>query len=448
MVSICDYVNSLEKSGLDYKGICDHFYTKYIKCICPISLRNTEFSERFMIIKYFDNCTKWDKWVRQSRGVVLYKNDNGEWKLFRYLLDRGAELLNSSHLENGIKDTDNCGLNTFHHLADSQITIMEKLLNKEQIYGTLSFKVDGSLLGINIYPKNKELYKLAERIIISSNDEFALAVLNKSKSLNLPFIPILSTQGSLFIDSTMIDYIVTAIISENVEIDKNISAIETFKLYSDNFFSKLLTLYNSIIIKCDAQPFFTFSAEAICKNKSTAWVNNSNSYHHELTIAYPFSGIQFLGVSYPLVNDIIFIPHFDFSQLIINSGFKEPAFWRISNSIQINEMMSGLSDIIWKRNNMTVDKFYSTFPPVNKSNISFNFVDYEGFILCVPVSNDSINIVYECNKIKTTEYYKCHKLNILLIFQILLEIYFHYLIQLKSFTLVVNHYLKNFVKIY
>jgi hypothetical protein len=189
-----------------------------------------------------------------------------------------------------------------------------------------------------------------------------------------------------------------------------------FGQVSDLFFHQLSNLWNQTVNKYGNYDVFTFSAEAVCKNKTTAWTNNPNSYHRELTIAYPFAGIRFLGLSFASNEDtdVKFVPHFEFSNIILSSGFKEPAFWNIEHTAQIDGMMAALGDIIWKRNGMNVDQFYEMFRPENYQSVTApgitRFVDYEGFIFCVQIGESDSVPEYECDKIKTPEYYKGHKM--------------------------------------
>lgn len=415
IITVVDYVNNLEDKGFSHKQISDHFDTLFIRALTPYHLVNTQYKDNFLLIKYFETCNNWSYWARQCRGVILYKNDdeeNSRWVFFKYLLTRGAELLTSLHINNGIIETEN----VFMKLSDSQLNIMEKIQKRLPLNGTLSFKIDGSLLGISLYSRKN--IRLINSIIDSSNDPLAILIRDKSKSYKLPFVPVLSTQGTFFVGEAMVDYMVTAITSsvigtENLyTLAENLTPLDIFQLYSDQFFHNLSKLYNEMRKKYDNTDYdldiITISCEAFCKNKTTAWTNNPNSYHRELTISYPTADIKVLGVSFlnKIKNDIKFVPHFDISQLITETNFKEPAYWNIEQSSQIDDMMKSLSDVIWKRK--TVCEFYETYPPTNSNNDQI--IDYEGFILSIPVRSFNDDYDYECNKIKTEEYYKGHKL--------------------------------------
>jgi len=395
---IIDYINELYHSK-GFEKMCETIQQKGFEIT---KFKNTD---RLIIrIKYTEPCRVWKpKWTRQCRGVtLLLLNDN--FVCLKYQLQRGAEILTGLHLKKGIEETESLNLKELEILDDIQQDTVKKILNKEPLDGFLSFKVDGSLLGVSVY--SGKYKQIVEDIIKSSNDEFALLVLEISKQKNLPFIPVFGTQGTFFMNEDIHDYMITSIISSLNDINiyeeaLTYSPLEVFKKHSNKFFDRLIKFYALFTKKYDTSDVMTLSFEAFCKNRASAWVKQNGRVHTELTISYKSSNIKFLGVSYGDMK-INYLPHFAISDMINDSGFEEPLYWFINSPEKIEEMMIDLSDLI---KNKDTEKYFEKHKPSNKYPLKELIVDYEGFVFYRFVNGE-----YDYSKIKTEEYYRCHKL--------------------------------------
>lgn len=384
----------------------------------PYQFKNTEYKNRIIKIKYDELTQLWTTWARECRGVVLFLDDDDNWVQIKYQLQRGAEILTGLHVKNGIDSTETYNMTNFDHYHPNQRMTITKLLNREMIDGVMTFKLDGSLLGISLY--SGKYRNIISNMLKVANDPLAMLLHNYAIENNTRFIPVLSTQGTFILGNEMTDYMITAIISSidsnNInELAGKLSPLELFALYLPKFFEMLIKFYNNFTGNYGDQEIITISCEAICKNRSSAWVNIAPEakVHTELTVAYKRSVIKILGLSYGDKNPV-YLPHFVFSSIIHEAGFSEPLWWRIESSVQIEQMFEQLSITIRSKNRREAEKeFLQKFKPNNEySNINDHNdseFDYEGFVFYTLIPNIN-GTIYDYSKIKTEEYYKSHKL--------------------------------------
>jgi len=254
-----------------------------------------------------------------------------------------------------------------------------------------------------------------------NQNEFSKIVLRAAHDLLMPYIPVISTSGTLMITDNMVDYFVTSFI-EAMKIhtsEELAQMVNEKKTYIDVLTAPkdiltpihlFLMSIEKLFVRITKSEKFrnsptihdrcTFSFEAVCANKTSAW----GTSHPELTVSYEHSSLTFLGFSYGC-DEINFTPHF---AIDINSSlsniFEEPLYWNVDNTTTINRMINGLTDIIYERT--TVVDYLNTYPPSNTPRYSTNVIDYEGFVFYIHVSGNE----WDYSKIKTQAYYKLHKI--------------------------------------
>lgn len=367
-------------------------------------------------IKYMEHNKIWTKWGRQCRGVILrLDNKSNVFVCDKMMLIRGAEVLTNVHINANIKKTqDITDFKEKNYLDASQIDTIERLLNSYPIDAYMSFKNDGSLLAISLYPicltdnqtftNSASFYK---NLIMSYGDDFSKSILNLSQEMNLPFIPIISTQGTLFLADDMKDYMVSAILIGTCNLTfeqvKNISLentpIDALVKYGQKFFQKLKMFYELFFSSENSS--MTLSFEAICKNRSGCWCNSK--IHTELAISYNFTDLRFLGCVFNIGKSVgIYKAHYQISNECALCGFDEPLYWKINHANDVNNMMNNLTKVIF--NEISESDYFKICPYDNKhipKNVS---IDYEGWIIYRTLEDGTLDY----SKIKSEEYYISH----------------------------------------
>lgn len=389
--NIVELVNDLYTKG-GFDNIRDSLSSKGF-VVRPIQLFNgTQLEKKVIIIFYKNHIQLWEKWARQSRGVILLYD--GCWRPIKFMFDRGAELLTQLHKQCGIEETENMTFNNIGIFSPNQQLTIKKVCTNSDIDGYLTTKVDGMLVTITLYTGSLET--TIASIIEESNDEFAKAILHIAQELGCKFVPVISTQKTFNItDYNCISYIVTAFLTSlNIATYEQLSTltpITAMEIYGKELISRIKILHDNIQLQSD---FITFSFEAVCKHRTCAW----NICHGELAVSYNQSLVRMLSYSY----DLTTIPHFMFSNVISLAGFQEPLWWKITHSMQITSMMVDLSKFILGEISHT--DYLQKYPASNKI-IQNTDLDPEGFIFwSCPLSGSSLDY----NKIKVVEYYECH----------------------------------------
>jgi hypothetical protein len=395
-LSIIEYVNKLYKNG----GTDNVIQT----------LKNQKFhvnklSPQLIMIKYCEGLENWAKWARQSRGVVLYFNKK-TWVNVKYLLQRGSEMVTGYHTKSGINETESFHTERIHLFDHTQKDTYDCLKNNKHMDAAISFKLDGSLLGVTMY--SNKYYGFAKNIIKSSDSDFSKLISEMAQEMNLPFVPIVSTNGTFIIGEFMVDYMITAILSncvENVDkLDKTSTSLEMFKQHGSKFLDQLHIFYEEFIKLYQTNGIISIGFEAICKNRQACF--GDIHVHDELAVSYPFTSIQLLSTSFG-DEKITSIPHFVSSDIIFKSSFKEPLWWKINNGNKVSDMLNDLSSCLRTHDRQKEESnFLKKYVPDNKYNNKLDTFHYEGFVL---YSRNGIANEYDYNKVKTEEYYKAHK---------------------------------------
>lgn len=390
----------------------------------PPQFKATQYEKRIIKIKYLEHNRLWKaKWSRQCRGVILFINDDNKIVPLKYLLQRGAEVLMPLHTANGVDATNDATLaETSSTITSSTIfddvqqSVMNKLSSNQDIDGVLSFKSDGSLLGITYY--FGEYKKFAEDFICKCGDEFAQTfhgLFNKYSNLNSnnldnnSYTCIASSQGTFSMGNDMQPYNVTAILGDLYDQSELCTIATKYPNYCEALFVHGIEWVKSVskivdylyATHTDAISI-TLNFESICKNRTSLW---ETIPHTELAISYPRSMTRFLGASICTNNNVKFIPHFDISN-VLTLDIKEPLYWRVSHASKINAMLTDLELIIMGK--LSKELFVVKHKPYNKNNKNNEvdtILDLEGFIFFTKVENSH---EYDYGKIKTATYYKSH----------------------------------------
>ena len=390
-MGIVEYVNYLyENNGID----------KMIEIIKEQRYMVKQPMPNVIMIKYLEhNSDLSPKWAREARGTILYLET--KWILLKYQLQRGIEILTSVHKTKNITETEN----SKYQLALEQIETTRLINERENFESVLTFKVDGSLLSITLYSGG--YYSLGIKLVTESNNQFARCVMELAQQMKMPFIPIISTQGTLFLGNEMLEYMIIAILSDTYsdEIYKMETPIGAFSKYGEAFINALAMIH-TYFNKIENTTIMTITMEAVCKNRLSSWTTReSKDLHTELAISYNYSGIRVLGVS---IGTTCY-PHFVFSDVIAEAKLKEPLYWQMNNTNTIEEMINDLSILIRNPERANTEQmFLQKYKPSNKYMPEHPVFDWEGFVL-YRLIKDNGKITYDYNKIKTIEYYTCHK---------------------------------------
>lgn len=385
-LEIVDYLNSLSKT-LTQKQIKE-----------KLNSNNYLYNNKNNIVSmsYMDFNRQWNpKWTRQARGMIFYLDKENNYIPLKYQLQKGAELLTSKHVKSNIVQTnDIVDMDTPMPFDENQKYILDCLINKKPLTSYLSSKVDGALLGINIY-KNPLLSKIIEEAVNSSHHKFTINFMNLCKK-HIGYVGTLSTQKTLFTtEQILISYHVNAIVG-----DIESPTTEFEELEKSPFITKINELLNSNKDTFNTD-VITLNFEAVCKDRTSVF--NKTYTHSYLAINYTRSFISFLGAStISLPSSLNYHPHFT----LTNNIFEEPNYWSITHSNEIETIMDNLTKVI--RGTITYDNFLSLHKPKNNITKEMHF---EGFVLFTPFEQDNKKIFYDYNKLKTIEYYNSHKYN-------------------------------------
>lgn len=406
-----------------HQSIKDFFGEKAYICSCPSLMKKTEFEEKCFYIKYMEHCRIFNyKFSRQGRGSIFIKLSSGKIVCIKNLLQRGIEYLTGVHIKHNIIENENIKINEdLSYLDEHQQNTLKTFIARTPIDGYLSFKNDGSLSGINLYPKNSEIYNVIHDLIMKSTDpryEFLKMLIIASIKKNLGFLPVMCTSGTLTITEAMLSYNVTSICCGMLNVNYNtlcneakngLTPHKAFSKYAlNNFLDSINTFWNNSPKDCQSETM-CLSFEAIVSNRKCAW----NSFHPELAMSYDKPSYRFLGCMYNVGDKSgQFRSHFQLGKEIENTGWDEPMCWKINHTIQVEDMINGLSEIL--QGKLTEEEFITKFPPENTSSQIF---DYEGFVFFskmidseeIGLINDEFDYDVDYGKIKTEEYYKSHK---------------------------------------
>jgi hypothetical protein len=204
------------------------------------------------------------------------------------------------------------------------------------------------------------------------------------------------SQGTFWLGPDMQDYNTSAIFPELCGQTPRLSPTQKIRIGGPALFQRLRGFFSKL--KGDHQ-IAVF--ETICKNRTT----DAGLVHTELAVSYSDSSATLLSATElyhadDAPQEYVYLPHYKISDVIAENGFIEPAFWRVKSTEEMDQLVRSVGDIIYRR--ITVNEFYERHPPANVHGFMM-VIDYEGFVVYDVARDDSYA------KIKTDEYYICHK---------------------------------------
>lgn len=392
-MDLVEYVNYLYNANdQSYDAVCEILRSQYYHVSTPFFLRGSSYETQFLSIKYLDHNNNWNKWGRETRGTTLVLVD-GKWTWFKFLMQRGAEMLTGMQMKRGIVETDNVDTKLdfkASHLSQDQQALIHDLRVGNDVKLAMSFKKDGSLLSCCLY--TGAMAVLMRQIIDAFGDAFTKAVMKTYDDANnsTDDVFVFQSQSTLLLGDMMYDYTTTAIFPEA---DPKLPPIEKIKQYGPSFFKRMHQMFAGIpgIIK-------HVLGETICANRTESY---SGKIHTELAVSYPESSFTILSSTSIFEDSYKVSPHYEFSDLIHQCGFSEPAFWMVNTVAEVDALIQGVDACIFQR--LTTEEFYAKFKPSNKFSYEM-IIDYEGFVTYDANRENSYG------KIKTDSYYKAHKL--------------------------------------
>jgi hypothetical protein len=328
-------------------------------------------------IKYIEGINQiWRaRWAREARGRFYYIG--GEKVIpIKDTLQRGIEVLTKAHLDGGITETQDVNEKSLEKLDDAQRIVMKSFSGDNEFKGFVTGKVDGSLLVINIYPKDSEQYPIITKLVEEYGDEFTKTIVGYCINRFMPIITI-STQGTLFISEDMQDYFLTAF---QAVVDCN-----TCEDTVPYFVEKVMNYYQDIHDKFPGMLNMCF--EAYCKNRLTI----GGRFHSELAVGYDHNGFIFLGMMW----NGMCVPHFDLPKKV----FMQPFYYAVSNTKEVYKLMKELDDVVLGKK--IESEFLTNF---SIDELTSRSLHSEGFVLLTPFNGE-----YDYAKVKTRMYYACHK---------------------------------------
>lgn len=405
-MNLVEYINHLYSSNENsYDSVIQILKSQYYHVGAPSQLKNmlgtsparnlTDDSindeKNFISIKYLDHNNNWNTWGRESRGSTLALID-GKWTMFKYLMERGAEMLTGMQMKRGIDKTDNIDTKMdfkASHLSRVQQELIQDLREGNPVDLVLSFKKDGSLLSCALYTGSMGV--LMRRLINTYCDDFTKAVMTEyDKISGNSDVFVFQSQSTLFIGDAMYDYTTTAIFPEAIP---TLTPLKKIQTYGESFMTKLKKMFDNI--DGDIKQIL---GETICANRTESY---SGNVHKELAMSYPTSSFTILSITSIKDNHYTAYPHYMYSEIINYAGFTEPAFWKCSSVAQVDKLIQDVDSFIFGKINC--DEFYQINVPSNIYSYE-KIIDCEGFVTYDVKRNNSYG------KIKTDSYYKSHKL--------------------------------------
>ena len=409
-MNITDYTNLIyQQSGRSYMAMVNHFKMQGYQAGTPSQLIGTKYAQKFINIKYLEYNNNWCCWGREARGTTLYlDSDSGSWVLCKFLMLRGAEMLTTLHTTNKITSNENVTDGNISHLSQEQQALFRELADPDGMPDLIaSFKKDGSLFSVVLYKGSmaKIMRDVINTVNATSGDTFNKTVMESYDAAvgHKKSVLVFQTQGTLMMTKEMYDYTTTALFDRLPGFNPKLSPEKKIVAYGRQFFVRINRLFDSLPSKGHIKQILF---ETICANRTESY---SGNVHTELAVSYETSSFTVIsatvihsgekssnGTTYHTVH-----PHFQISAQINDAGFTEPAFWRVSASKQMSEMLASLDEVT--RAKMTVANFFAQYPPENAFNNYESIVDPEGFVIYDLARGLSYG------KIKSVLYYISHK---------------------------------------
>uniref|UniRef100_A0A6C0ACE6 Uncharacterized protein n=1 Tax=viral metagenome TaxID=1070528 RepID=A0A6C0ACE6_9ZZZZ len=370
-------------------------------------------------------------YARQCRGIIFNIVDNKPI-FMKSLLERGMEIVMPEHRKNQVTTNEN---SKARNLDEDQKNIIRKCAEQAEEDIFVSFKLDGSLTGVILYPIDSYQHQVVEEALNKKQDKyhfkFALDLIQYAKSQNLNFIPLICTQGTLIMPINMLDYFVTAYALSHGynDIRSQASISDPAQVFNEKYRKKFILQLDDLYKACPEhlrKEAMCISFEAVCENSTTAWHNTCftkdlefnieakyNGYHPELGINTSKSCFEILGITFNVGEESgSYRAHFQIPDIVKKSGFEEPGFSRLKSTKDLNCMLGSLSELL--EDKITERDFFDKYPSLEMNKHSI--IHYEGFVVYNKKLNSKeiglfvkdFDFDVNYSKAKSTEYYKGH----------------------------------------
>ena len=350
--------------------------------------KGSPFEDSVVGIKYIDGLNNlWRPvWAREARGRFYYYDAvSKKVHALKDTLQRGVEVLTQAHAKAAIAETQDMKLGEYAHLDDIQQACIQKFLSPENVpmNAHLSGKVDGSLLIVSVYPRDTAECHIMEEILEACGDSFSRQLAKSCTEANAPLV-VVATQGTLMIGSDMQDYFVTALQALTGQSLADITTVK--RAWSQQIPHFLQSIQEYIVLAGLQHKRVHLCFEAFCKNRRTFL----GRLHTELAISYDRHGFNLLGA----LVDNTYIPHFALPAAI----FAQPISLPIRGTQQVFTILEDMDRVVLGtlENTAFLEKY--GFP-------ADSLIHMEGWVLLTPLAD-----CYDYAKIKTSLYYKCHKI--------------------------------------
>lgn len=440
-MNLYELLCELQKRKIEMKDWFEEHGHKFM----PLPHVNYSTEYKIFKIMYNQGYIKMNEpWMREGRGTIIAITKNGNICVLKQMLNRGSELRGKAHTT--ITETESCS-KTYDNLDKNQRKLANALVAPEDskdIQIIMSSKVDGSLVCFSIYKNNTIQGKIMRDIITKMTDErqyYHKELLKLCDKFGLSYFIVISSSGSLLMDTFMMDHTVTSILttwmacSYDMLMAKKDSTKMMFDSCADTIVRKISQFYDSLPIKAKESNVMCLSFEAFCKNRTSVnsfckykngiscyncksgnkcdKVINNGTEHIELAVRYPICGIPFLGLTaiFNLGEKYHYRAHSQMEDFCAKCDINTPAYWIVTPLIA-NTMLNDLDDYI--NGKLTMDIFLEKHKPSGKFDISTFRLDVEGWILLMILNtgHDALGFnSYDLNydKFKTKLYYLAHK---------------------------------------
>jgi hypothetical protein len=417
------------KMSVTQKAKCVHQLVEYTKLLHNNGILERPFTEEeldsndklfwntlFSIptLRYKDTFVGEKFWVNnfmlKYRGLNLFIHPiTGEVTDLRFLMDRGAEI--HSKITKGKAAGQDDGV-TNHGINLNKIK--DALDKSLAINGYLTQKADGSLASFTVYTGNA--LKVMYAYVQIFGTELAKEIANKSMEMSKgKYMIILATQGTKSITEDMVSFATTSIFGGIYENGRPLLSREDFgdktplmlwKEHGEKVLQRVYALHASAYAKHPDESI-TLIFEMVCANRRDAFGGKA---HEEFACQSTKDQFLFLGLGYSCEETI---PH---CVVDTNGLFRQPAYWKIIKSSQVNDMIRDLQKVMIKE--MSQEEFIELYPPVNPEE--FDSLHPEGFCFWAYVDKATTLLhtafglpgILTYSKVKTLIYYQGHKVKV------------------------------------
>jgi GTPase SAR1 family protein len=368
------------------------------------------------VVKYKDGHNGSKFWVnefmRHFRGITIFTHPiTRKVTVLRYLMDRGAEI-HSKVTNKRATRQDECDTN-----GTALDHISKCLLEDLTLNAYLTQKADGSLGTATVY-SNTALAIMKAYVETWGTDVAKKVAIKSMKMTEGRFMVVVATQGTKSLSDDMTAFATTSIFGGihdkqgkplvSREEMSTKTPLQIWEEHGSKVLERIFTVHGSAHAKYPDDSI-TLMFEMICAENRDAFPGAK--YHDEFACSATKDQCLFLGLGYASLE--VNIPH---CVIDIKGAFQQPAFWKIDNAKQVNEMIRDLQLVMCGK--MTKRLFITTYLPVNP--MEFDELHPEGFVLYgyVSAQNTAIHKAYALPgiltyaKVKTLIYYMAHKFKV------------------------------------